>query len=226
MFAHTIRLQKRAHTEGSKRGKSSPQPRSADPSLREETRGERGGKTTPQLQISSLLADLPRPIISPLRLRALLQRLDLLSNLGLSPPAVSAPAAVRLLCSLDRAERGGTDPCRGGGGWCWCWCCACCSVRGSRSQVERRASAGDAGSSQSGDRSPKMAHRCGATRLGRTRGENSLNAVRVWLWCVFICKHVTCATPDLPPSPLPPPSPPPPPSPLDHQLWKLSCKML
>lgn len=107
MFAHTIRLQKRAHTEGSKRGKSSPQPRSADPSLREETGGERGKKTTPQLQISSLLADLPRPIISPLRLRALLQRLDLLSNLGLSPPAVSAPAAVRLLCSLDRAERGG-----------------------------------------------------------------------------------------------------------------------
>lgn len=39
MFAHTIRLQKRAHTEGSKRGKSSPQPRSADPSLREETGG-------------------------------------------------------------------------------------------------------------------------------------------------------------------------------------------
>lgn len=103
MFARTIRLQKRAHTESSERGKSSLQPRSADPSLRE----ERGGGATPQLQISFLLADLPRPIISPLRLRALLQRLDLLSNLGLSPPAVSAPAAVRLLCSLDRAERGG-----------------------------------------------------------------------------------------------------------------------
>lgn len=164
----------------------------------------------------------------------------MLSNLGLSPPAVSAPAAVRLLCSLDRAERGGTDPCREGGGcwWCWCWrgsrFCACRSVRGSRSQVERRASAGDAGSSQSGDRSPKMAHRCGATRLGRTRGENSLNAVRVFLWCVLICKHVTCATPDLPPSPLPPPlpppSPPPPPPPRLSALRRtrassLSCSL-
>lgn len=119
MFAHTIRLQKRAHTEGSKRGKSSPQPRSADPSLREETGGEKGGKKQHHSsRYRPLLADLPRPIISPLRLRALLQRLDLLSNLGLSPPAVSAPAAVRLLCSLDRAEGGQirAEEVGGGGG--------------------------------------------------------------------------------------------------------------
>lgn len=183
MFARTIRLQKRAHTESSERGKSSLQPRSADPSLREER--ERGGDNNTAPDIVPSCRSAASDNLPPTAARFVAEaRFALESGSVTSRSVGSRCCQVALLFGQSRG--GGRSVQRRW--WWWCWrgsrFCACRSVRGSRSQVERRASAGDAGSSQSGDRSPKMAHRCGATRLGRTRGENSLSAVRVWPWCV------------------------------------------
>lgn len=191
---------------GCKRGKSSPLPHQADPSLWKQ-------KPAHTWQDFFLRADLAWgnttvPLLAPL----FLQRRDLGLNLDLSPPAVSGSAVVGL--SFDTAagagSRAGLLAARSG---------SCCAEQpGSRSQVEQKQLiGGDAESLKwrpQPDPSEKMARGEGRKSDATDRGGRGETHSRCpSLVLVIICKRVTCSSPDLPPHWVSPPL-------LHRQLWK------
>lgn len=133
-------------------------------------------------------------------------------NLDLSPPAVSA--SVLLLSGLSFDTAAGAES-RAGGCCCYCCCsCCCCSLelrllrsgRGSRSEVERqhqrRRGIVEVGTA---DRSSerKMARvRAGRALQRGDEDEGESHSRCPSLDVLLICKHVTCSSPDLPPSPI------------------------
>lgn len=129
----------------------------------------------------------------------LLQRLNVVLNLGLSPPAVWASAAVGLI--FGRCSRGQISVQVVGGAL------VPAARSGAAGEVDQKWRGDISGDAESLKWRPQFdpTERDGSWR--GERGEEKLtHAARVWL---LICKHVTCSSPDLPPSCVSPPLLPP-----------------
>lgn len=135
--------------------------------------------------------------------RGLLQRLDVAPNLGLSPPAVCASAAVRFI--FGHSSRGQIAVQWGGGGGRGGSCgkrvggfgsgCAARQVGqkwsdGDAESLKWRPQQDPAGRDGSPERSP--------SRAARRAGRRETHSRRPTLVVPLICKHVTCSGTDLP----------------------------